>query len=958
MCKYNGNKNRFLVLAITLVLLGCGGGGGSNTAQYRTSGSNNVLAVAAAGAPLANVPFTITKLDGTFVTSGTVGNDAALQAQLTSDGAPYLITVTDTGVSPTVSYTNLVLASDFGSAGTASLNVTPLSTIVTNIVLNTPNYATLTAADLATVRSQAADAVHSAIRPLMTAAGVTGVSSGADMLTKLFTPTSDPFDKVLDAISVSCAPSNCSITPNSAQASSSTGTLQISTTSVAAAQSSATIVKSILSTNSSIMLSSAPVVVVVSADSSWGSASDSWAGYSGKIAVYNFTDSAIPGDAKLYFESSKLQANGFWNATASVGNSKYLLTLPDWASLAPKTTSAMPKPFTLGFSGSGALASVTDLSACSINGKKCIILIDDGALNLSASVDTAVASRSWVNFVSSLPSTTTNKTTDVPATTTAPASSSGNQASGGASAGTGATSTASVVMSSTSSWSGGFNGQIALGNSTSTPWTSWSLTIAKPNNVTDISSWGNYVFSSSGNSVTFSNASWNGSVAPGKAVILGFGGSGSLLSSATISSCTITYNNGTPTSCQAAVSSSTTPTPTPTPTPTVTGSEPTTVAGSVHANQGGRVFVGYYPSWSDNWFSAKDWSGNSLSDDAILVASKMARIPGTYTHVVVAFAQPNFSYSTASNYTANTWAGTGLNFNAGPQDIKRAVDVLHARNMKVLVAVGGATYNDWAALATENGSASGPITNSLKQLLLDVGFDGLDVDYEVDGITTAQYTGAVNAMRKAVDLANASQAGHILTLAGWSTGADCTSATGTSGASASACGGNTSFWGGKSGGERLVFSQSGMAAKIDMVSIMSYDAQTYHYDGVTTWKTYRDLFPSSTIVNIGLETAPEGWAGGMLVVNDADAQCTGSTITQDQYGTTVNLPYSVNRYASAVSATPLRTNHNARDGAMIWQILKTATASCGTAKVASPATVAQKINALYGLPLDNRTGWQ
>jgi hypothetical protein len=153
-----------------------------------------------------------------------------------------------------------------------------------------------------------------------------------------------------------------------------------------------------------------------------------------------------------------------------------------------------------------------------------------------------------------------------------------------------------------------------------------------------------------------------------------------------------------------------------------------------------------------------------------------------------------------------------------------------------------------------------------------------------------------------------------------------------------------------------------MAQKIDMVSIMSYDARFEHYDGVKAWQYYRDLFPSTTIVNIGLETAPEGWAGGMLVVEDADAQCTGSKILGNQAfedltnATLANSAYSVNRYASAVKVT--RPNSNPRDGAMLWQILKTATATCGSATVASPSTIAAKISTLYGLPADPRAAWK
>src|SRR5262245_31322465 len=138
---------------------------------------------------------------------------------------------------------------------------------------------------------------------------------------------------------------------------------------------------------------------------------------------------------------------------------------------------------------------------------------------------------------------------------------------------------------------------------------------------------------------------------------------------------------------------------------------------------------------------------------------------------------------------------------------------------------------------------------------------------------------------------------------------------------------------------------------LDMVNVMSYDARFEHYDGVVAYNQYRSLFPSKTIVSIGLEPAPEGWAGGMLVVNDADAQCTGSRNLQDQYGANLNLPYSVNRYASAV-LNGNSPNRNVRDGAMLWAIVKTGGGNCGSAPLATPGTVGQKIGSMLGLTQD------
>lgn len=371
------------------------------------------------------------------------------------------------------------------------------------------------------------------------------------------------------------------------------------------------------------------------------------------------------------------------------------------------------------------------------------------------------------------------------------------------------------------------------------------------------------------------------------------------------------------------------------------------MAAAATADQSKRVYVGYYPSWSDTWFSAA-----GLSDDALLAASKLARVPAVYTHVVVAFAQPNFAYAKG----ASAWTGTGINFNAMPADIKAAIALLHKRNMKVMLAVGGATYNDWDSLAAEAGNG-GPITTSLTNILTDIGFDGLDVDYEVAGnnpVNNARYVGAVRAMRKAVNDAGVSADGthRLLALAGWSTGADCVAGGGSDGA----CGGKISYWGDSAGRERAVFTPK-LALMVDMVNVMSYDARYEHFDAVKGWQLYRNLFPSSTIVSIGLETSPEGWAGGMLVTKDADAQCTGSVILADQFGNSVNRPYSVERLATRAGVQT--THSNPRDGAMLWQILKPASGTCGAAALASPGSIGAEISKLYGLPADTkRAAWQ
>jgi hypothetical protein len=359
----------------------------------------------------------------------------------------------------------------------------------------------------------------------------------------------------------------------------------------------------------------------------------------------------------------------------------------------------------------------------------------------------------------------------------------------------------------------------------------------------------------------------------------------------------------------------------------------------------GRYYTGYYPSWSDNWFDA-----TGKTPGQVYAVSKFARIPATYTHVNASFANPNFSWG---GLAANSWSGTGIDFTATPKDIKAAIDVLHLRKMKVILAVGGATYNDWSPLAAEGAAGSGPRITALANIMKDLGFDGLDVDYEADADIT-RYANSTRALRKAVDLAGG---GRILAVAGWSTGADCIAAT----SNIPDCAGKLSYWGGNAGRERLLVRDHPDVAKMfDVVNVMSYDARYEHYDGVMAYKQYRKLFGKNTVVSIGFEPAPEGWAGGILVVNNADAQCTGSRILQDQYGKNLDSPYSVARFNMAVKKSK-SPNKNPHDGAMIWSILKTASGSCGSAQIASPGTVGKKSATMLGLvndPLLNDAPWK
>jgi hypothetical protein len=352
------------------------------------------------------------------------------------------------------------------------------------------------------------------------------------------------------------------------------------------------------------------------------------------------------------------------------------------------------------------------------------------------------------------------------------------------------------------------------------------------------------------------------------------------------------------------------------------------VCGAAFASD--RAFVGYYPSWI---------CASPLLPDC-LPAKNIAAISPAYTHVNLSFAQPDFAWDGVS------WNGSGLQFRQTPAEIEPAIAALRSRGTHVLLAVGGAKYLNWAPLAAE-ADAAGPITKALVAAINDLGLDGLDIDDESDDASPqqiAEYAGAIRAMHRAVTLAGP---GKILTLAAWSTGADCTPQTGLD-----ACGGKASLWQGRAGRERLLFRDATLFATLSMISVMSYDAGSETFDAVTAYALYRGLVPSRVIVNIGFEPAPEGWGDGTLVADDADAACAGSIVVASQFGTPVNLPYSVDRL---IRSGPLaaRRNSNPRDGAMLWHVLKDEELpDCG----GKPAVSAQQLQAQVRVLLDGTPG--
>jgi hypothetical protein len=152
------------------------------------------------------------------------------------------------------------------------------------------------------------------------------------------------------------------------------------------------------------------------------------------------------------------------------------------------------------------------------------------------------------------------------------------------------------VSYTASSWSGGFSASISITNLGS-PITNWTLTFSLPGNEAETQGWSaNY--SQSGQKVTATNVSYNGSLGTNANTSIGFNGSYSAASfPGNPTSFTL---NGT--TCTGTVSPSPSPTPTATPSPSPS---PSSSSGNLYqsSDQWAQFSIGGYTIYNDEWGS-------------------------------------------------------------------------------------------------------------------------------------------------------------------------------------------------------------------------------------------------------------------------------------------------------------------------------------------------------------------
>ncbi|MEV7331267.1 cellulose binding domain-containing protein [Micromonospora sp. NPDC093244] len=267
--------------------------------------------------------------------------------------------------------------------------------------------------------------------------------------------------------------------------------------------------------------------------------------------------------------------------------------------------------------------------------------------------------------------------------------------------------TASFVK--TADWGSGWEGKYTITNGGGSTINGWSLVFDLPSGTTLGSYW-DATLSSAGQRHTFTNRSWNGTVAPGASVSFGFLASGS----------------GAPTGCQlngapcGGGTPPTTPPPTTPPPTTPPPTEPPTGGLPKH------LLTGYWHNF-----------------DNPAVELRLRDVPTEYDLVAVAFAE-----ATTTPGALTFGIDPGLSAALGgytDADFTADVRTLHSRGQRVILSVGGETGR-----VTVNDAASATVfADTAATLIARYGFDGIDIDLE-NGLNPTYMAQALRALRAKV----------------------------------------------------------------------------------------------------------------------------------------------------------------------------------------------------------------
>ncbi|GIG86008.1 chitinase [Plantactinospora endophytica] len=269
----------------------------------------------------------------------------------------------------------------------------------------------------------------------------------------------------------------------------------------------------------------------------------------------------------------------------------------------------------------------------------------------------------------------------------------------------------------TADWGSGWEGKYTITNGGTSTINGWSVAFDLPAGTTMGSYW-DALLASSGQRHTFTNRSWNGTVAPGASVSFGFLATGS----GSPANCTL---NG------AACGGGSTPTNPPTtrpPTTPPTTQPPTTPPPTNPPTSGlpKHFLTGYWHNF-----------------DNAAVELRLRDVPAEYDLIAVAFAEATstpgaVTFGIDPGLSASVGGYTNADFTADVRTVK-------ARGKKVILSVGGET----GRVAVNDAASATNFSNSVYNLIQQYGFDGVDIDLE-NGLNPTYMGQALRSLRNRV----------------------------------------------------------------------------------------------------------------------------------------------------------------------------------------------------------------
>lgn len=227
----------------------------------------------------------------------------------------------------------------------------------------------------------------------------------------------------------------------------------------------------------------------------------------------------------------------------------------------------------------------------------------------------------------------------------------------------------------------------------------------------------------------------------------------------------------------------------------------------------------YFTSWDCPWTDKPEQCTLALIEAPIEV-------------VYLSFVNPNCTYKKSQG----TWENTGLDFACNFQVIRQAIQILKQKGIKVMLAVGGASYQF-------------DIYNhkSVAELMYDLELDGLDIDWEPHrGIKDADKFGPIIEVTKQYCVS-----GQLLSAAVFGYGCKTPN-------------------GDLYQGVNLQGLQS-HGHLLDMVNIMAYDGGK-EFDVIDSYNSVKQVFKKHILV--GFQVGTQGWGDAYLSLEDVKKTCT------------------------------------------------------------------------------------